>query len=163
MCSAKKQDYSMSHGHRHSITSRELSMSDLTPFFRGSVDLELSTDARERIVKCRTYLDEKISKAVAQIFDARPGMLVEELGLRNPIYRPTAAYGHFGRPGFSWEATPLLEKLQAACPVGNGAAKTEASANGASKNGASANGASKKTASKPVGKKADDAHSSSLS
>ena len=58
--------------------------------------------------------DEKISKAVAKVFDARPGMLIQELELRNPIYRPTAAYGHFGRPGFSWEATPRLDELNAA-------------------------------------------------
>ena len=55
--------------------------------------------------------DDKISKAVAKVFDARPGMLIEELKLRNPIYRPTAAYGHFGRSGFSWEATPRVDEL----------------------------------------------------
>ena len=55
--------------------------------------------------------DDKISKAVAKVFDARPGMLIQELELRNPIYRPTAAYGHFGRSGFSWEATPRVDEL----------------------------------------------------
>ena len=55
--------------------------------------------------------DDRISKAVAKVFDARPGMLIQELELRNPIYRPTAAYGHFGRSGFSWEATPRVEEL----------------------------------------------------
>jgi len=58
--------------------------------------------------------DEKISKAVAKVFDARPGMLIQELDLRKPIYRPTAAYGHFGRPGFSWETTPRVDELRAA-------------------------------------------------
>ncbi len=58
--------------------------------------------------------DDKISKAVAKVFDARPGMLINELELRNPIYRPTAAYGHFGRTGFSWEATPRTGELNAA-------------------------------------------------
>ncbi len=58
--------------------------------------------------------DEKISKVVAKIFDARPGMLIQELELRNAIYRPTAAYGHFGRSGFSWESTPRVEELNSA-------------------------------------------------
>ncbi len=63
--------------------------------------------------------DEKISKAVAKVFDARPGMLIQELDLRKPIYRPTAAYGHFGRKAFSWEQTPRLEELQAATGTGS--------------------------------------------
>lgn len=58
--------------------------------------------------------DEKISKAVAKVFDARPGMLIQELDLRKPIYRPTAAYGHFGRKEFSWEQTPRIEELLSA-------------------------------------------------
>jgi len=66
--------------------------------------------------------DEKLTQAVERVFDARPGMLVEELDLRRPIFRPTAAYGHFGRTGksFSWEQTPRLDELKAAMPRSNG-------------------------------------------
>src|SRR4051812_2182299 len=52
--------------------------------------------------------DEMLTKAVLKVFDARPGMLIQELDLRRPIFKPTAAYGHFGRDGFSWEQTPLV-------------------------------------------------------
>ncbi|MBE7452430.1 MAG: methionine adenosyltransferase [Kofleriaceae bacterium] len=66
--------------------------------------------------------DEKLSAAVARLFDARPGMLIQELDLRRPIYRKTAAYGHFGRDeaGFTWERTPKLEALKEAVHAGNG-------------------------------------------
>jgi len=64
--------------------------------------------------------DDKLTKAVLATFDARPGMLIQELDLRRPIFRPTAAYGHFGRDGFSWEQTPLVEKLRDAAGVKNG-------------------------------------------
>jgi S-adenosylmethionine synthetase len=68
--------------------------------------------------------DEKLSKVVSQIFDARPGVLVQELDLRRPIYRKTAAYGHFGREdqGFTWEKTPHVEKLKDMAHSGNGVA-----------------------------------------
>src|SRR3954447_27065043 len=58
--------------------------------------------------------DEILTKAVLKVFDARPGMLIQELDLRRPIFKQTAAYGHFGREGVSWEQTPLVEKLRAA-------------------------------------------------
>ena len=66
--------------------------------------------------------DDKLTRAVSQTFDARPGMLIQELDLRRPIYRQTAAYGHFGRelPDFTWEKTPLVEKLRDAARSGNG-------------------------------------------
>jgi len=68
--------------------------------------------------------DEKLSAAVAKVFDARPGLLTQELDLRRPIYRKTAAYGHFGREEaeFTWEKTPKLEALKEAAHVGNGVA-----------------------------------------
>jgi S-adenosylmethionine synthetase len=77
--------------------------------------------------------DEKLSAAVAKVFDARPGMLIQELDLRRPIYRPTAAYGHFGRSGkdFTWEQTPRLEELREASGARNGHA--HAGSNGAGK------------------------------
>ncbi|MBX3250895.1 MAG: methionine adenosyltransferase [Myxococcales bacterium] len=57
--------------------------------------------------------DEKISKAVSQIFDFRPAALIETLDLLRPIYRPTAAYGHFGRAEktFTWEQTDRAAEL----------------------------------------------------
>src|SRR5690242_14964230 len=66
--------------------------------------------------------DDKLTKAVLATFDARPGMLIQELDLRRPIYRATAAYGHFGRelPEFTWEKTPLLAKLKDHAKSGNG-------------------------------------------
>ena len=91
--------------------------------------------------------DEKLTKAVLATFDARPGMLIQELQLRRPIFRKTAAYGHFGREDadFTWEKTPLLEKLKDHAKAGNGAS---AGANGA--NGKKAAAPAKK-AGKPAG------------
>ncbi len=72
--------------------------------------------------------DEKLSKAVAKVFDARPGLLVDELKLRRPIFRKTAAYGHFGRndKDFAWENTDRVDELRSAAKVSNGVHKTKA-------------------------------------
>lgn len=69
--------------------------------------------------------DEKLTKAVENTFDARPGMLTKELDLRRPIFQKTAAYGHFGRelPEFTWEKTPHLAKLKDAAGLTNGHSK----------------------------------------
>jgi len=60
--------------------------------------------------------DSRISALVASHFDARPGALVQELNLRRPIFRKTAAYGHFGRTDkdFTWERTDRAAALSAA-------------------------------------------------
>ncbi|AFT68541.1 S-adenosylmethionine synthase [Alloalcanivorax dieselolei B5] len=58
--------------------------------------------------------DDKIAQLVREHFDLRPRGIIEMLDLRRPIYRPTASYGHFGREGFSWEATDKAEALKAA-------------------------------------------------
>jgi S-adenosylmethionine synthetase len=58
--------------------------------------------------------DEKLARLVREHFDARPARLIQELELLKPIYARTAAYGHFGRDGFSWEATPKVDALRAA-------------------------------------------------
>ena len=60
--------------------------------------------------------DEKIKKAVEQVFDLRPGAIIRDLNLRRPIYEKTAAYGHFGRelPEFTWERTDRVDALRAA-------------------------------------------------
>jgi S-adenosylmethionine synthetase len=58
--------------------------------------------------------DDKIARTVSKLFDFRPAALIETLGLLAPIYRKTAAYGHFGRPEFPWEKTDRAEELAAA-------------------------------------------------
>lgn len=60
-----------------------------------------------------TVSDEKLSNAISKVFDARPGLLIAELDLRRPVFRKTAAYGHFGRndKDFTWEATPHVDAL----------------------------------------------------
>ena len=58
--------------------------------------------------------DEKTSKLVNQFFDLTPSGIIDRLDLRKPIYRNTAAYGHFGRtePGFKWENTDYVERIK---------------------------------------------------
>src|SRR2546422_874719 len=53
--------------------------------------------------------DETIRKLIAEHFDFRPGAIIERFGLRRPIFRQTATYGHFGRPDLPWEKTDLAE------------------------------------------------------
>lgn len=55
-----------------------------------------------------------ITRAVEATFDLRPGAIIRDLDLRRPIYRATAAYGHFGREGFPWERTDKAEALRIA-------------------------------------------------
>jgi len=57
--------------------------------------------------------DEKIEKAVAEIFDLTPSGIIHTLDLQRPIFRETVNYGHFGREGFSWEKTDKVEALRA--------------------------------------------------
>lgn len=61
-----------------------------------------------------TVSDDVLAKAVEQVFDFRPGKIIEYLDLRRPIYANTAAYGHFGRPEFPWEQTNKVEELKQA-------------------------------------------------
>ena len=60
--------------------------------------------------------DERIVELVREHFDLRPKGLIDALDLKRPIYRQTAAYGHFGReePDFTWEKTDKAQALQAA-------------------------------------------------
>jgi S-adenosylmethionine synthetase len=73
--------------------------------------------------------DPVLSEAVSKVFDFRPAAIIEHLGLRNPIFMPTAAYGHFGRAPemripdtggteavqfFSWELTDRVDDLKTA-------------------------------------------------
>ena len=60
--------------------------------------------------------DEKIGQLVLEHFDLRPGAIIRDLDLRRPIYRKTAAYGHFGRDDieFPWERTDKADALRKA-------------------------------------------------
>ncbi len=60
---------------------------------------------------------EKIEGAVRQVFDLRPAAIVRDLDLRRPVYKATAAYGHFGRPGFTWEQVDRVDDFKAALGV----------------------------------------------
>ncbi|MCY3758524.1 MAG: methionine adenosyltransferase domain-containing protein, partial [Acidobacteria bacterium] len=59
---------------------------------------------------------EELVKVVREAFDLRPKGIIDALSLKRPIFRATAAYGHFGRPAgsdgsFSWEKTDRAEAL----------------------------------------------------
>lgn len=71
--------------------------------------------------------DDELARAVSEVFDFRPRAIIDRLGLRNPIFRPTAAYGHFGRATrtaprlggqggtvdlFTWERTDRIEEIR---------------------------------------------------
>ena len=70
--------------------------------------------------------DDKISRALRSVFEFRPAAIIRDLGLRNPIFSPTAAYGHFGRAPesqvrdgrtvslFPWESTDRVSDLLSA-------------------------------------------------
>jgi len=55
------------------------------------------------------YKDADLTRIINQNFDLRPGMIIKELQLKNPIYRQTSAYGHFGRSEFTWEQSKKLD------------------------------------------------------
>src|ERR1700726_293765 len=76
--------------------------------------------ARPLSLLVETFGTEKISREaivelVQENFDLRPGAILRDLELRRPIYRQTAAYGHFGRTGdgFTWERTDKADQLRA--------------------------------------------------
>jgi len=77
--------------------------------------------ARPLAVAVNTYgtgivSDEKISRTINKVFDLRPGMIIKHLGLRRPIYKKVAAYGHFGRTDLDlpWEKTNKIKELRSA-------------------------------------------------
>ena len=57
--------------------------------------------------------DGQITQLVRKHFELKPAGLIKMLDLMRPVYRPTAAYGHFGRPEFSWEKTDKADALRA--------------------------------------------------
>jgi len=62
--------------------------------------------------------DDEMERLVRAAFPLTPKGLIANLDLRRPIYRPTAAYGHFGRPEFSWEKTERAAELRIAAGLG---------------------------------------------
>jgi len=62
------------------------------------------------------FSDDRFSELVREVFPLTPAAMIETLDLRRPIYRNTAAYGHFGRelPEFTWEQPFLLDELGSA-------------------------------------------------
>ncbi|HET6932240.1 MAG TPA: methionine adenosyltransferase [Candidatus Acidoferrum sp.] len=67
-----------------------------------------------------TIPEEKITELVRQNFSLTPKAIIETLDLRKPVYKQTAAYGHFGRsgPGFTWEKTDRADALRKAAGIG---------------------------------------------
>src|SRR6056297_3268684 len=55
--------------------------------------------------------DIELAKAVNKVFDLTPAGIIERLDLNKPIFRDTAAYGHFGRKGFTWERLDYIDKI----------------------------------------------------
>jgi S-adenosylmethionine synthetase len=76
--------------------------------------------------------DDKIAKAVTDLFDFRPAAIIETLDLLRPIYLKTASYGHFGRrePTFTWERTDRAAELADALLPRRAAARTNGASNG---------------------------------
>ncbi len=60
--------------------------------------------------------DEKLTKAVREVFDLRPYYIIKKLDLKRPVYKLTSCYGHFGRerPEFTWEKTDMADDLKTA-------------------------------------------------
>jgi len=67
-----------------------------------------------------TIPEERITQLVRENFSLTPKAIIEALDLRKPVYKATAAYGHFGRtgPGFSWERTDRADALRRAAGLG---------------------------------------------
>jgi S-adenosylmethionine synthetase len=66
--------------------------------------------------------DARIAQLVRELFDLKPAAIIATLGLKKPIYRRTASYGHFGRvpegPYFTWERTDRVDDLRSAAGLG---------------------------------------------
>ncbi|MCQ2591421.1 MAG: methionine adenosyltransferase [Treponema sp.] len=73
-------------------------------------------------IMVETFGTEKIARstieaAVEKVFDCTPAGIIETLQLKQPIYAPTASYGHFGRDGFPWEKTDKVAALKKECGI----------------------------------------------
>ena len=58
-----------------------------------------------------TIDDEKIVNIIKEVFGLKPQEIINHLKLKNPIYSPLAAYGHFGRDGYEWEKTNMINEI----------------------------------------------------
>ena len=58
-----------------------------------------------------TIDDEKIVGIIKQVFGLKPQQIINHLKLKNPIYSPLSAYGHFGRDGYEWEKTNMIKEI----------------------------------------------------
>lgn len=58
--------------------------------------------------------DDSLAEVVREVFDLRPKAIIDHLHLAAPIYRMTSNYGHFGKEGFSWEETDMIEEVKQA-------------------------------------------------
>lgn len=58
--------------------------------------------------------DDSLAKVVREVFDLRPKAIIDHLHLAAPTYRMTSNYGHFGKEGFSWEETDMIEEVKQA-------------------------------------------------
>ena len=71
--------------------------------------------------------DERLAVIVRDLFDLKPAAIIATLGLKQPIYRRTASYGHFGREAdgqyFTWERTDRVNDLRAAAGLGRAAGR----------------------------------------
>ncbi len=59
----------------------------------------------------------RIEDVVAKVFDFHPASIISTLRLSEPVFGPTSAYGHFGRPGFAWEQLDKVEEIRAAAGI----------------------------------------------
>jgi S-adenosylmethionine synthetase len=77
------------------------------------ISVLVDTEGTATIDECR------IEELIRAHFPLRPGEIIDYLNLRRPIYRETAAHGHFGRtgPGFTWEKTNVAKALRAAAKL----------------------------------------------
>ena len=55
---------------------------------------------------------QRIALCVKEVFDLRPAAIIRDLDLKKPIYKRTAAYGHFGREEFPWEETDRVDEIR---------------------------------------------------
>ena len=79
--------------------------------------------ARVKNKKGRLLTDGEIARKISQIFDMRPYAIIERLGLKNPVFSPTASYGHFGRDPYE-ETVDVFYRVNGSAPrKGNGNAK----------------------------------------
>jgi len=73
-------------------------------------------------IRCDTFgtgkmPEDRLTALIRQVFDLRPAAIIQQLNLKRPVYRRTAAYGHFGRADFAWESIARAADLKARAGV----------------------------------------------